>query len=280
MSDRVRAFGDQGSREILRQFLGRDDMAGDRDDPSPERRGKAPGIAIGRDHDIAGGNRSAAGLDMPSGAGSADSRDRRIGTDGNAAPAAGLEQPLVIKRRMQFAGPLDDHAAEIIVAGDFFALPLSRHHVGAGLRGRIEYGEPPRLRVEMLLCPGADKAAGLLPETIDLLLADQPIDQAKGVGGVRQEPFGPLRLDIGGPAGEALADIDAAADRAAIAGAGAKAELAGFEHDRVDAVLGQFERRRQPGISAADDRDARRLAARRRGHRRGRIGLPPIRASA
>src|SRR5690348_2424275 len=61
----------------------------------------------------------------------------------------------------------------------------------------------------MLPCPCADKAAGLFPETIDLLLGDQPIDQAKGVGGVRQQPLGSLRLDLGGPAGEALADIDA-----------------------------------------------------------------------
>ena len=217
---------------------------------------------------------------MPSGAGPADARDRSLGADRNTAPAAGLEQPLVIERRVQFAGPLDDHAAEIIVAGDFFALPLARHHVGAGLRGRIEHGEPARLRVEMLLCPGADKAAGLFPEAVDLFLLDQPVDQAKGVGGVRQQPFGPLGLDIGAPAGEALADIDAAADGAAIAGAGAKAELVGFEHDRVDAVLGQFERRRQPRISAADDRDARRSRHVDEVAGRRRVGFPPIRRRA
>src|SRR4029077_5551694 len=187
---------------------------------------EAPGIAIRRDHHIAGGNRSAVGLDMPSGAAPADARRRSTGADGNTASAAGLEQPLVIERRVQFAGPLDDHAAEIIVAGDFCALPLARHHVRAGLRRRIEYGEPPRLRVEMLPCPGADKAAGLFPEAIDFFLLDQPVDPAKRVGGVRQQPLGPLWLDIGGPAGEAFADIDAAADGAAVAGAGAKAELA------------------------------------------------------
>ena len=200
-----------------------------------------------------------------------------LGADRDTAPAAGLEQPLVIERRVQFAGPLDDHAAEIIVAGDFFALALARHHVRARLRRRIEYGEPARLRVEMFLCPGADKAAGLFPEAIDLFLLDQPVDQAKRVGRVRQQPFGPLGLDIGGPAGEALADIDAAADRAAIAGAGAKAELAGFEHDGVDAVLRQFERRRQPGISAADDRDARRSRHIDEVAGGRRVGLPPIR---
>ena len=159
---------------------------------------------------------------------------------------------------MQFAGPLDDHAAEIIIAGDFFALPPARHHVRAGLRRRIEHGEPARLHVEMLLCPRADEAARLFPEAIDVFLVDQPIDQGKGVGCVRQEPLGSLRLDIGGAAGEALADVDAAADGAAIAGAGAEAELVGLEHGGVDAVLGQFERHREPRISAADDRDARR----------------------
>ena len=196
---------------------------------------------------------------MPSGAAPANAHDRSFGADRNTAPAAGLEQPLVIKRRMQFAGPLDDHAAEIIVTGDFFALPLAGHHVRAGLRRRIEHGKPLRLRVEMLLCPRADETAGLFPEAIDLFLLDQPVDQAKGVRRVRQQPLGALGLDVGAPSGEALADIDAAADGAAVAGAGAKAELVGFEHDRLDAVLGQFERRRQPRISAADDRDARRF---------------------
>ena len=158
---------------------------------------------------------------------------------------------------MQFARPLDDHAAEIIVAGDFLALPLARHHVGAGLRRRIEHRDPARLRIEMLFCPGADKAAGLFPKAGDLFLVDQPVDQRESIGGVGQDPLDPVGIDLDGFAGEALADIDAAADRTAISGAGAKAELVGFEHDRIDAVLGQLERRRQPGISAADDRHAR-----------------------
>ena len=129
----------------------------------------------------------------------------------------------------------------------------------------------------MLLCPRTDKAAGLFPEAIDFFLLDQPVDQTKGVGGVRQQPLGPLGLHLRGPAGEAFADIDATADGAAIAGARARAELFGFEHDRVDAVLRQFERRRQPGISAADDRDARRSRHVDEVAGGRRVSFPPIR---
>src|SRR5262249_17375592 len=81
----------------------------------------------------------------------------------------------------------------------------------------------------------------------------------------------------GGFAAESLADIDTAADRAAIAGAGPRAKLARLENDSVDVVLGQFERSRQPGISATDDRDACR--SRQVGQLSGGwlVSLPPIR---
>src|SRR5439155_7795717 len=108
--------------------------------------------------------------------------------------------------------------------GDLLALLLARHHVRAGLRGVVEPGEARLLIGEMLRRPGADKAAALLPEAVDRFLGDQPLDQRERIGRVRQQPLGALRRDIGGAAGKALADIDPAADRAAIAGAGADAE--------------------------------------------------------
>ena len=178
---------------------------------------------------------------------------------------------------MQFAGPLDDHAAEIIVAGDLFALPVARHHIGAGLRCGIELGQPSRLRREMVSCPGADKAAGLFPKAGDVFLFDQPVDQREGVGGVRQHPVGAAGLDIGGPAAEALADIDAAADRAAIARAGAKAELVGLRARpprcrawpvRARSTTRHIRRRRSRRVPRAGPRRARR--------RYGLVGLPPI----
>ncbi len=125
--------------------------------------------------------------------------------------------------------------------------------------------------------PGPDKPAALLPEAVDPFLVDQPLDQRERVRGVGQQPVRPLRIDLGGAPGKALADIDAAADRAAVARAGADPEGAPFEHDRLDPVPRQFERGGEPGIAGADDRDPRlarhigKLAARRP------VRLPPIR---
>src|SRR5438067_2078627 len=68
-----------------------------------------------------------------------------------------------------------------------------------------------------------------------------------------------------------------ATDRAAVPGAGADAERPPLQHDRRDPMLRQFERRREPGIAAADNRHPRlprhldELPGRRR------IRLPPIR---
>ena len=89
-----------------------------------------------------------------------------------------------------------------------------------------------------------------------------------------------LRIDLAGAARKTLADIDPAADRAAVARTGADAERAPLEDDRRDAVPRQFQRRREPGIAAADDRDAR--LARHVGEFAGnrRIRLPPIRQVA
>ncbi len=129
----------------------------------------------------------------------------------------------------------------------------------------------------MLGRPRPDKAAALPPEAFDRFLGDQPLDQREGVGGVRQEALAALGIDLGGAAAETLADIDPAADRAAVAGAGADAEQALFEHDRVDAVPGQLKRRGEPGIAAANDRDPRRM--RHLGKFAGNrpVRLPPIR---
>jgi hypothetical protein len=40
------------------------------------------------------------------------------------------------------------------------------------------------LRCEVLSRPGPDKTAALFPMTVDLLFANQSVDQGEGVGGV------------------------------------------------------------------------------------------------
>src|SRR5215471_10799894 len=142
---------------------------------------------------------------------------------------------------MQFTGPFDDHAAEIIVAGDFVALAVAGHHIGAGLCYLVQKREPALLGFKMLSRPSADKPARSFPKTDDPFLGDEPVDQCERVGGVRQDVPGTCRFNLGSPAGEVLADIDPAADGTAIAGTGPKAELICFEDNAVNAVLGQLE---------------------------------------
>jgi hypothetical protein len=178
---------------------------------------------------------------------------------------------------MQAGRPLDDHPAVIIIAGDFLALAFTRHHIRAGLRAVIEARQPRSLIGEMLRGPGALEPAALLPEAIDLFFRDQPLDERERVIAVGQHACGARGVDFRRLAAEALADIDTAADRATITRAGALAQRAPFEDHRVDTVLRQFERRRQPGITAANDGHPRLMRHLRRLTNRRLIGLPPIR---
>src|SRR3954468_8604221 len=121
---------------------------------------------------------------------------------------------------MQACRALDHHPAMVIVTSDLLALASARDHGGAGLRRVVEALEAFFLRRVVLRRPGPDKPAALLPEAVDPFLFDQPLDQRERVRGVGQQPVGPLRIDLGGASGKALANIDAAANRAAVARAG------------------------------------------------------------
>jgi hypothetical protein len=91
------------------------------------RRRKAGVTVLGRDHHVAGDDRAARCLDPPPGAIRRNPLDRGLGADRDVAPPAGIEQPLVVERRMQARRALDHHAAIIIVAGDLVALALANH---------------------------------------------------------------------------------------------------------------------------------------------------------
>src|SRR5439155_17457118 len=114
------------------------------------------------------------------------------------------------ERRMEACRALDDHPAEIIIAGDLLALPLAGHHRGARLGGVIEAGEALFLARVMIGRPGADKTPALPPAALDRLLVDQPLDQREGIRGIRQQAAGALRIDLGRAAREARAESDPA----------------------------------------------------------------------
>jgi len=47
-------LGDQGARKLIGQFLGGDDVAGERDQPATQLRRRRAGVAVGRNDDVAG----------------------------------------------------------------------------------------------------------------------------------------------------------------------------------------------------------------------------------
>jgi malonyl CoA-acyl carrier protein transacylase len=72
---------------------------------------------------------------------------------------------------------------------------------------------------------------------IDIFFDDQTLHERECIMGIGEHAAGALGLDLGGLTAEALANVDAAAYRTAIAGAGALAQRAPFEDDGVDSVF-------------------------------------------
>src|SRR5262245_22614953 len=80
------AFGDERAREIRRQFFGCDDVAGERDEPPFEVRGRIAGVAIRGNDDVAGLDLSSRRLDVPSAAEFGYFPDRCSCANGDWAP--------------------------------------------------------------------------------------------------------------------------------------------------------------------------------------------------
>ncbi len=177
---------------------------------------------------------------------------------------------------MQRGGALDDHAAIVIIARHLLADPFARHHVCAGRGDVVQQSNLAGLRFKVLGRPGADEAAVLFPVALDTFLLDQALDQGEGVRSVGQHAAGSVGGRIECFAGETLADIHPAADAAAAAGGGAEARLRSFQHDAVDAVFVQLQRRGQAAVTATDDDDADTGRHIRQVDGAGLVALPPI----
>ena len=106
MSDKVRPLGiseparSGGNSSVAMMWLAIGTIA------SPQRRGQLAGVAVGGDDDVAGGDFAAAGPDPPCIADAGDPADRSLSADFYVAPPAGIEQALVVERRVQFARSL------------------------------------------------------------------------------------------------------------------------------------------------------------------------------
>ncbi len=126
---------------------------------------------------------------------------------------------------------------------------------------------------------GLEVAGGEL--AVDAVPGDQLLDQAVGLESDVPDLAGIVAAE--GPLVFAHRGAGAGGELAAVAPRGAPAQPVGLDEDDVEAALGQVQRRREPGIAAADDADIRlvlALEARVVRHLAGGLGVPAPRMHA
>src|SRR4029077_19240361 len=234
------------------------------------------GVAVGGDHDVADLDVAARGRDPPSLAHGRDGLHRRLGAQRDAAAARGIQQSLVVQRRMYLGRALHHHAAVVIVRRHLFALAFPGHHEGARSSIGVQRRDATLLVGVVLGRPRADEAAGLLPVAIDFFTLDQALDQAERVVARGQDVLEHVRLELRDLAGKTLADVDAAADAAAASRAGAGAELGRFKYASFHSGVRKLDGAGKPGITTADNGDACGFRHVNEIAGDGLVGLPPI----
>ena len=168
----------------------------------------------------------------------------------------------MIKRRVQLAGPFDDHAAVIIVRADFVALLVTRDHPASGFAVVIQHRH---LGFEAFIMPRGircDKASADGQMAVDLFTRHHHLDTFHRLRSFIQQslvaimPYrGFKRRRLG--RGRAFAQIEPTADMAAAARTRPVTEFLCFQHRDLETAVGQFNGRIEPGVSAADDGDIR-----------------------
>src|ERR1700730_835833 len=198
-------------------------MACHRQHATLERGGDVAGIAVGRDDVLARGDVAPFRPHPESLRLTRDPGHPRPGAQGDAVAPAGIEQALAVERRMQLAGTPHDHAAMVEVARDLVMLARLRQHVGLAAGVAIERVELAGKIVIMPRRVGADEAALALVAAFDPLAGDDFLEQRQRVRRIAQHGRSLARYFVSiraSAAREALAEVDAAADRAAVAAAG------------------------------------------------------------
>ena len=98
-----------------------------------------------------------------------------------------------------------------------------------------------------------DETAGAAIVGIELLALDQTLQMLEGGAGAVVQRLG---FGLAETSCQVMpVELDAAADHAAIAAAGAGAEMSPFQDGDLNAGPGQLQRRCQTAIAATDDRD-------------------------
>ncbi len=185
----------------------------------------------------------------------------------------GARQTARVAQRMQVAAAIVQHGAEIAVGPGhlphLFAVQQRHRHAAADALFCGVFDS----RRACFIVSRAQRA--VLPRLAgDLVAADQVERVVGGAVGKRDhaaaELSAEIRLDL------VRVVLQPRIDLPAIVARRAPARLLRFQHDCVHALLGQMQRRRQPGKTAADDRDRDifvRIERRRRRRRHGRIGI-------
>ena len=188
----------------------------------------------------------------------------------------GLEQALVVARRMEIAAALHIHAAVVIVGRHHLAHALARDHLGADIGVLVEHLDLARLVVvvrgvqapvkrPLVIRPQSIFSRAMI--SIRVCSESAPLPRNSALLALE------LRLDLRVLAAQSLGDVGAARDHAAVARRGADAEHAALQHDGVDAIAAQFERRRQPAIARTHDHH---VGLGRRVLRQGVVGCPGL----
>ncbi|HYC64752.1 MAG TPA: hypothetical protein VEC14_08490, partial [Reyranellaceae bacterium] len=210
--------GDQHLVGRLRQVLGGDDVARDRHDAAHQPWRQVAGIAVGRDHDFLGDDRSLGRQDAPAIGYLLAALGLDIGAQHGARLVRRLEQALVVERGMQMAGAARIHAAVVIVRLDVVLLLAPRHHRGAGIGVFVVGLDLGGEVVVVALRPGADEAAVPVQTALDLLAGDDVLEHGEGVGAGAHQ-LGLVALELVGDralATQSLAEVGAARDHAAV----------------------------------------------------------------
>src|ERR1043166_1680122 len=146
------------------------------------------------------------------------------------------------------------------VARDLLVLARLRQHVSFAAGVAVERIE---LAGKIVIVPrriGADKAPPAFVAAFNFLTGDDFLEQQQGVRRLAPQGGGLARYFVligAAAAREALAEVDAAADRAAVAAARAGTELVCLDAPAGGAGAANLERRGEPAIAGADDRNVR-----------------------
>jgi catechol 2,3-dioxygenase-like lactoylglutathione lyase family enzyme len=252
----------------------------DRDHRLPEARPQLAGVGVGGDQHALGGDRARGRADAPGAAGVGDAGRRRAAMDARAGALRRAGEAAGERQRINMAALRMPPAAVVADAAEDRRERLAVEELGRraaplplldAAAGQRDAARPVR-RLD---------PTGLHRVAVDLQAAHQVEQELRAVAHQRDQLLARLGADQADHAVGVVA-AERRDDQAVVASRGAPARLLRLQHHRVDARLGQVQRRGKAGEAATDDRhvgaplafERRAVGRRRRGRRPERVGHP------